>query len=306
MRVEPDTPCKTLHIGNHDIKVGHPERIYFPDHGYSKFQTLGYYASVSALMAQYSKARALVLKRYPEGINTRGFFQKRVGKYFPDWIAQATLPTKDGTLTYALGGNPAAFVWLANLGTIEFHTMLSRADKPNAPDQVIFDLDPPKDYVDDVRLAALGLKAICDDLGLASFVKSTGSRGFHVIVPIARYYDFDQTRSFAKLLAARLMAEQPGKLSLNLKKASRDGHILIDVWRNGYAQTAVAPYSVRARPGAPIALPLHWNDLQSPKVHPRQITIANFARQKEQVRIAWPKKIDPPQRLEKAWKILKS
>ena len=307
-------PAKTLTIDGHKIVIGHPDRVYFPDAGYTKMQTLSYYARVAPLMAQRTKSRPIVLRRYPEeiskdgfladGIGKQGFFQKRVGSYYPDWIPRAVQPISNGTLEYALGGEAAALVWLANLGTIEFHAMLNRADRPNRPDQIIFDLDPPIDYSDGVRLAALGLKAICDDLGLTAFVKSTGSRGFHVIVPIARYYDFDQTRSFAKLLATRLMQKQPGKLSLDMRKASREKRILVDVWRNGYGQTAVAPFSLRARPGAPVAVPLKWSDLQSPEIHPRAVTLGNFAEHEARARCAWPAKLGPSGRIEKAWRAL--
>jgi len=297
-------PLKTLVVDGREIGVGHPDRVYFPDDGFTKFDTLSYYAGVAGQMARYTRARALSLRRYPRGIGQKGFFQKRVGSYFPQWIPRATLPIREGSLEYAVGGDPAALVWLASLGTIEFHAMLGLTDKPHAPDQIIFDLDPPVDYSDDVRLAALGLKAICDDLGLASFVKTTGSRGFHVIVPIARHYDFDQTRAFAKLLAARLCKEQPGKLTLDMRKGKREGRILVDVWRNGYGQTAVAPFSIRARPGAPIAVPHHWDDLKSPDIHPRAITLANFHAHAKKTACAWPQTLGPARRLEKAQKIL--
>ncbi len=298
-------PAKTLTIGGHKIIIGHPDRVYYPDPGYTKFQTLAYYARVAPLIAQRTRARPLALRRYPEGIAGEGFFQKRVGSYFPDWVPRAPLPLiGGGRLDYALGGNAAALVWLANLGTLEFHAMLCRADKPHAADQIIFDLDPPVDYIDDVRLAALGLKQICDDLGLASFVKSTGSRGFHVILPVQRRHDFDDTRSFAKLLAARLMDAMPGKLSLDMRKATREKRILVDVWRNGYGQTAVAPFSLRARPGAPVAGPLKGRDLQSPDIHPRAVTLGSFAKHEARARAAWPAKLGPPSRIEKAWKAL--
>ncbi len=300
-------PAKTLEVAGRKIVIGHPDRVYFPDPGYTKLQTLSYYARVAGLMAQRTRNRPLALRRYPEGIAGEGFFQKRVGSYFPDWIPRAPLPLiGGGTLDYALGGDPAALVWLANLGTIEFHAMLCRADKPHGADQIIFDLDPPEDYVDDVRLAALGLKHICDDLGLTSFVKSTGSRGFHVILPVQRRHDFDDTRSFAKLIAARLMQAMPGKLSLDMRKASREKRILVDVWRNGYGQTAVAPFSLRARPGAPVAVPLTWQDLQTPDVHPRAVTLGNFAEHEAAARAAWPDRLGPPGRIEKAWKALES
>ena len=295
-----------LQVGGREISVGHPDRVYFPQAGLSKLDVLTYYAGAADALARHTARRALSLKRYPRGIGEKGFFQKRVGSYFPDWIPRARLPIAEGTLEYAVGGDPASLVWLADLGTIEFHAMLSRTDRPHVPDQIIFDLDPPEDYTDEVRLAALGLKAICDALGLASFVKSTGSRGFHVIVPIRREHDFDDTRAFAKLLAARLMREQPGRLSLEMHKARRQGRILVDIWRNGYGQTAVAPFSIRARPGAPVAVPRRWDDLATPDIHPRAVTIANFSEQAERWKSAWPARLGPARSIKAAWKRLQA
>lgn len=305
MSAPADQPAVILDVGGREITVGHPDRVYFPQAHFSKLDVLKYYAGAAEALARYTASRALSLRRFPRGITEKGFFQKRVGSYYPDWIPRANLPITDGMLEYAVGGDPASLVWLADLGTIEFHAMLSRTDKPHIADQVIFDLDPPVDYIDDVRLAALGLKAICDDLGLASFVKTTGSRGFHVIVPIKREHDFDDTRTFAKLLAARLMEEQPGRLSLDMRKAKRKERILVDVWRNGYGQTAVAPFSIRARPGAPIAIPHHWDDLKTPDIHPRAVTIANFHQHAARWKAAWPAELGPSRSINAAWKTLR-
>ena len=295
----------TIRIGGHDIKVGHGDRLYYPDAGITKREVMRYVAQAGDGLARYTSDRALALRRYPRGIDQKGFFQKRVGGYFPDWIETAILPTGKGPLEYAVGGDAATFVWLAGLGTIEFHAMLSRVDKPYLPDQIIFDLDPPVDYTDEVRQAALGLKAICDDLGLVSFVKSTGSRGFHIILPIEREHDFDGTRAFAKLVAGRLMQAQPDRLTLDMKKAARDGRILVDVWRNGSGQTAVAPFSLRARPGAPIAVPLRWQDLESPEIHPRGVTLRNFDAHAADCARAWPETLGPARSITPAWQALK-
>lgn len=305
MTDNPQEPTATVHAGGREIAVSHPGRIYFPKDNYTKRDVLEHYARVGEAMAGVTSSRALALRRYPRGIAEKGFFQKRVSSYFPDWVPRASLPISDGVLEYAVGGDAAGLVWLASIGTIEFHAMLSRIDKPHAPDQIIFDIDPPVDYCDEVRLAALGLKAILDDLGLTSFVKSTGSRGFHVIVPVLRRYDFDHTRAFAKRVAARLMEEQPGALTLELRKASRGERILVDVWRNGYGQTAIAPYSLRARHGAPVAVPLGWDELASPDIHPRAVTLANFASHVGAIMAAWPARLGPARPIGAAWKALK-
>lgn len=295
-----------IEVAGRKIEITRPDKIYFPDPGLTKHEVIEHYARAGALMARYTRARALSLRRFPEGIEQEGFFQKRVGSYFPDWLGRAELPIKDGTLTYATGDDPAAIVWLAGIGTIEFHAMLSRVDKPARPDQIIFDIDPPDDYSDEVRQAALGLKALCDELGLTSFVKSTGSRGFHVVLPIAREFGFTETRDLAKRLAARLIARSPDRFSLDMRKAKREGHILIDVWRNGDGQTAVAPFSLRARPGAPVAVPLDWSDLASPDIHPRAVSLRSFARDPAPWASRWPKALGPARSIRPARKTLES
>ncbi|RMD49056.1 MAG: ATP-dependent DNA ligase [Alphaproteobacteria bacterium] len=282
-----------IEIAGRRIELRHPDKIYFPDPGLTKRQVMEHYARVGPAMVRHTRRRALVLRRFPDGIDHEGFFQKRVAAYFPDWIGRAALPTREGTLVYATGDDPAAIVWLAGIGTIEFHAMLSRVDRPDRPDRIVFDIDPPDDYCDDVRRAALALKAICDELGLASFVKSTGSRGFHVIVPILREQGFDETRAFARSLAARLVAAAPERYSLEMRRARRRGRILIDVWRNASGQTAVAPFSLRARPGAPVAVPLAWSDLAEPGFHPRSVTLPDIARDPARWIGRWPATLGP-------------
>ncbi len=285
------TKTVMLEVAGKQIAITHPDKIYFPArNGYqalSKLDLARYCQNAAKALALYSKDRALFLHRFPEGIAAGGFFQKRIKPWFPDWMAHKVLPLKDGTLDYVLGGQEAAFVWLANIGAIELHALLARADKPKRPDMIIFDLDPPVDYTDEVRQTALEIKALCDRLGLGCFVKSTGSRGFHIIIPIARRYTFERTRAYAKAMAGELIQARPDRLSLDMRKAKRSGRILIDVWRNGFGQSAVLPLSVRARPGGPVAVPLRWQDLQDKTIHPRTVTIANFDAHKARAFSAW-------------------
>lgn len=304
MSQRPSTPPVMIKVGGRQIEVSHPDKVYFPDAGITKREVMEHYARVGPAMTRHTAHRALSLKRFPEGIDHEGFFQKRVGSYYPDWIPRAELPIKEGTLTYATGDDAAAIVWMAGLGTIEFHAMLSRVDKPELADQIIFDLDPPEDYTDEVRQTALALKALCDELGLVSFVKSTGSRGFHIVLPIKREYGFDDTRSFAKAVAERLLAERPDRLSLDMRKARREGRILVDVWRNGDGQTAVAPFSLRARPEAPVAVPLDWDDLATPEIHPRAVTLRKLASDPAPWLERWPEALGPATSITPAWEKL--
>ena len=167
-----------------------------------------------------------------------------------------------------LGEKPADLVYLANQACIELHALLSRTGSLHQPDQLIFDLDPPgDDRFGDVRRVALRLRAIlADDLGLTSFVKTTGSRGLHVLVPLNGREDFDAVREFARQVAGVLAAAEPELVTVEQRKDARGDRIYADIMRNGYAQTAVAPYSVRARPGAPVAVPLHWDEVTDPEL----------------------------------------
>lgn len=288
---KPETEANILEVGGHAIRITHADKIMFPATGeyeaLTKLDLARYYQSAAPALARLTAGRAIIMRRYPEGIDHGGFFQKRTQPWFPDWMAHKVLPLKNGTLDYVMGGQAAAFVWLAGIGTIELHALLSRADKPKRPDRIIFDLDPPEDYTDEVRLTALQIRAFCERLGLRSFVKSTGSRGFHIIIPIARRYSFERTRDFAKWMAGEMIKAQPDRLALDMRKARRAGRILIDVWRNGFGQSAVAPFSVRARPGGPIAVPLLWADLQKTDIHPRRVNMANFETRKAKALAAW-------------------
>ena len=245
--------------------------MLFPD-GITKGDLIRYYQEIAGVMLPYLRDRPLSLARYPEGITGERIFQKNVGRHFPDWIPRAEVDKAGGELCQVLAEKPADLVYLANQASIELHALLSRTGALHQPDQLIFDLDPPgDDRFDDVRTVALRLRAILtDDLGLTSFVKTTGSRGLHVEVVLNAQEDFDTVREFARQVAMVLAAAEPGLVTVEPRKAARGDRIYADIMRNGYAQTAVAPYSVRAHPGAPVAVPLHWDEVADPQLSPRR------------------------------------
>ncbi len=273
-----------LRVGRQTVPLSNTGKVLFPD-GITKGDLIRYYQEIAGVMLPYLRDRPLSLARYPEGITGERIFQKNVGRHFPDWIPRAEVDKAGGELCQVLAEKPADLVYLANQASIELHALLSRTGALHQPDQLIFDLDPPgDDRFDDVRTVALRLRAILtDDLGLTSFVKTTGSRGLHVEVVLNAQEDFDTVREFARQVAMVLAAAEPGLVTVEPRKAARGNRIYADIMRNGYAQTAVAPYSVRAHPGAPVAVPLHWDEVADPQLSPRGVTIRTIAARLDQL-----------------------
>lgn len=273
-----------LRVGRQTVPLSNTGKVLFPD-GITKGDLIRYYQETAGVMLPYLRDRPLSLARYPEGITGERIFQKNVGRHFPDWIPRAEVDKAGGELCQVLAEKPADLVYLANQASIELHALLSRTGALHQPDQLIFDLDPPgDDRFDDVRTIALRLRAIlADDLGLTSFVKTTGSRGLHVEVVLNAQEDFDTVREFARQVAMVLAAAEPDLVTIEPRKAARGDRIYADIMRNGYAQTAVAPYSVRAHPGAPVAVPLHWDEVADPQLSPRGVTIRTIAARLDQL-----------------------
>jgi bifunctional non-homologous end joining protein LigD len=214
------------------------------------------------------------LQRFNNGIAGEGFFQKNVAKGVPPWVKRVEVPKKGGSLWHVLANDAATLVWLANQNAITPHVWLSRADRPERPDRMIFDLDPPRD--DEfalVRRTARELGDVLRQAGVQPFAMTTGSRGIHVVVPLRRRYGFDQVRDAAVAVAEQVVERRPRDLTLEFYKRKRDGRLFVDVNRNGYAATAVPPYGVRARPGAPVATPLHWDELSDRRLSAQRWTI---------------------------------
>ena len=251
-----------IQIDGREIKLSRPEKVLFPEDGITKGDLVDYYRRISERMLPHLKGRPLSVERLPDGIGKASFFQKAVPSYFPDWIGRATVAKVGGTVTHPVCDDAATLVYLANQACIVLHPWLSRADKPDRPDQMIFDLDPPQGDNGGVIQAAKDLKDLLDKMGLPAYLKTTGSRGLHVVVPLDRKEDFDSVRTFARAAAETLVTRNPDLYTLEARKVNRGERVYIDINRNAYAQTAVAPYSVRAIAGAPIALPIEWSNLR--------------------------------------------
>jgi bifunctional non-homologous end joining protein LigD len=237
-------------------------------------------------MLPHIAGRPLNLERYPDGIAGPRIIQQRAGTHFPDWIERVTVPKKGGTVTHVVASDAATLVYLADQACITLHAWLSRVDRLDRPDRMIFDLDPSEDAISDLRGPARDVGELLRELGLEPFAMATGSRGYHVVVPLQRRMGFDDVRRFARDVA-RIAVARDASLTLEQRKAARRERTLVDVMRNTYGHTAVAPYSVRARPEAPVATPLRWDELSQPSTRPDRWTLRTIPQRLEDDGDAW-------------------
>lgn len=264
-----------LKVGRTMVELSNTAKVLFPEDGITKGDLVAYYQAVAEAMLPLLRDRPVSMTRFPDGITKNGIVQKNVPAYFPDWITRVRIRKEGGSLHQVVCDKPATIVYLANQACIELHAFLSRLDHIDEPDQLIFDLDPPDgDRFGDVRVCALRLhELLTGELGLPAFVKTTGGRGLHIHVPLNARQDFDRVREFAREAAELLAARSPDLVTTEQRKDKRGPRIYADIMRNAYAQLAVAPYSVRARPGAPVATPLSWDELDDGGLRPGQFTL---------------------------------
>lgn len=258
------------------LELTHLDKVLFPSEGITKGDLINYYREISAFMLPYMKDRPVNMHRFPNGIDAGGFFQQNIQDYFPDWIDRITISKKEGgSTTHLLCNNEATLIYMANLACITPHIWLSRADKLNYPDKMVIDLDPEDDF-EQVRSAAFYIKDASKRLELKPFIMLTGSRGMHVIFPLNRNESFDEVRSFSQEFAKYLVDKNPDLFTIEEHKEKRNGRVFLDTLRNSYGQTSVAPYAVRARPGAPVAAPISWADLEDKEIDSRYYNIRNI------------------------------
>ena len=270
-----------------DGVISHPDKVLFPDDGITKGDVAAYYEAVAPLMLPHLRARPITMERFPSGIGAGGFLQKDVSKGFPDWLERVEVPKKGGSLHHPLVRDARALLWLANQNCITPHVWTSRAPKLYQPDICVFDLDPAADEPDVLRAAALGLRDLLDELQLPSWVKTSGSKGFHILVPLDGEAGFDEVAEFAQVAAAVMVKRDPDHLTLEFSKADRGGRIFVDVGRNGYSATFAAAYALRARPGAPVSAPCTWAELERGDVGPQTFTLRTMAARITEVGDLW-------------------
>jgi len=271
--------AKSVTVGGIRVELSNTGKVLFPDDGVTKGDLIEYYRDTARRMLPYFRDRPVTMMRYPDGITGPRIVQKNVPGYFPGWVSRTEVKKAGGTLQHVLCDKPATLVYLANQACIELHVFLSRTGRLEYPDQLVFDLDPPDSSgFGQARRCALWLRSLLEDeLGLTSYVKTTGGHGLHVHVPLNRQEGFDDVRAFARDAAALLAARHPDVVTVEQRKDKRGGRVYADLMRNAYAQTMVAPYVARGRPGALVATPLHWDEVEDTGLAPDRFSIRTMA-----------------------------
>jgi bifunctional non-homologous end joining protein LigD len=265
----------------HDVKLSSADRVLFPDDGITKGDLFEYYDRVAGAIVPHLKDRPFTMKRWREGLPGGSFFQKQAPKGIPGWIPTREFRTwprggkgESRLVDFPLVNSREALLWMVQMHCIDMNAWYSRVDKPERPDWVLFDLDPPEEdgaFALCIRVAHY-LHDALDELGLESFVKTSGADGIHILAPIARRSTYDETYEFAELLSRELEAAHPGEVTTEWLKRKRAG-VLVDHRQNGHGKTIASVYSVRPKPGAPVSTPLRWGELAE-DVRPRDFTSA--------------------------------
>jgi bifunctional non-homologous end joining protein LigD len=281
-----DSPQK-IKAAKHTVEISSTDKVLFPEDGITKGDLINYYQKIAVTILPYLKDRPLIMNRFPDGIGKQGFFQQEISDYYPDWMARLPVQKANGTTTHVLCQDTASLIYLVNQNCITFHVWMSRQDRLQYPDQLIFDLDPPGDDFASVREAAIILRKFLNELDLDAFLKTTGSRGLHVIVPLDRSQEFTTVRKFARDIAEEISRREPDRLTAEQRIEARKGRILVDYVRNSYGQAAIAAYSVRAKPGAPVAAPLDWDELSNQGLDSHRYNIKNIFARLSQKKDPW-------------------
>jgi bifunctional non-homologous end joining protein LigD len=267
--------------------ITHPEKVMFPDDGITKGDLAAYYEAVAAVTLPHLRGRPVTMERYPAGIGKKGFWQKDVSKGFPDWLERVEVPKKDGVVHHPVITDERSLLWVTNQNTITQHVWGARVPDLDHPDVCVFDLDPSQDDAAAVREAALGVRDLLEELGLPSWVKTSGSKGFHIVVPLDGKSNTHDVASFANTFGKVFVSLAPDHLTQEFAKADRKGRIYMDTGRNGYSATFAAAYTVRAKKGAPVSAPCTWEEIEKGKVEPASFTLRNMPARIKKVGDLW-------------------
>ncbi|HUQ81814.1 MAG TPA: non-homologous end-joining DNA ligase [Gemmatimonadaceae bacterium] len=260
------------------VAITHPEKVMFPDCGITKGEVAAYYERVAPLMVPHLAGRPVTLERFHRGIGEKGFFQKNMTKGAPAWLERVPVPKSDGTVNYAIVTDERGLMWLANQNCITPHVWTSRVPELFHPDLCVFDLDPLEENAAVLRSAVLLLRDMLAEMGCTSWVKTSGSKGFHVVVPLDGKSDCGQVARFAHAVGRAFVQRDPEHLTQEFYKADRGGRILVDTGRNEFGATYAAAYAVRPKPNAPISAPCTWAEIESGEVGPQSFTLRTMAR----------------------------
>lgn len=274
-----------VEIDGRTVEVSSPDKVLLPD-GITKRDLVEHYRRIAPVMVPHVEGRLLTVQRFPDGFDEGGFYQKDTPDHYPGWIERCTVPKEGGEVSHTVVRDGATLVYLANLAAVTLHVSLQTVDHLDRPDRLVFDLDPPEaDGAGPVRFAARATRDVLEEAGLATRLMTTGSKGYHVVVPIRPERPFDEVKALARRCAEVLADRHPDRLTVEQRIAKREGRVFVDFLRNAFSQTAVAPYSVRAKPGGPIATPIDWDELGS--VAPADVTMANLFRRLGQKDDPW-------------------
>ncbi len=274
-------------FGKITVETSNEDKVLFKDSGVTKDDLIDYYRRIADVMLDHVKGRPVTMQRLPDGLGGKEFYQRKRSDYFPKWLKGVTLKKEGGTVRHVVCEKTADLVYLADQACITFHAMLCKHDRPRRPDRMIFDIDPPGDRFKAACETARALREIVEEAGLVPHVMTTGSTGLHVVVPIRRGPTFDTTRKLADHIAELAVELDPDNRTTEQRKNKRGGRVFIDVNRNAYAQSGVAPYSVRAKVGAPVATPLDWDELGGKGLSSAKYDIKSLFRRLSQREDPW-------------------
>jgi bifunctional non-homologous end joining protein LigD len=261
-----------MDFGDIQVALTHVDRVVFPADGIQKGEVIAYYRDVAGVMLPELRRRALTIERFTKSIDAGGFYQKHAPKHYPAWIDRIELRGKTPVI-YPICDSAAALVYLANQGAVTFHVMTSRAEAPEEPDEIVFDLDPPEGGFELVRRVARLVHELLEAIALPSFVKTTGSKGLHVVAPLDGAEHVRVIMRLAEAITTRLCRQHPDLITTEFYKADRKGRLFFDTMRNTPGATMVAPYSLRPRAGAPVSAPIEWRDVDDPALRADGITL---------------------------------
>jgi len=267
--------------------ITHPDKVLFPEDGITKGELAAYYEAIAPVMLPHIRARPVTMERYHRGIGEKGFFQKNVSKGFPEWLERVEVPKKGGTVHYPLVCDTRSLLWLANQNCITPHVWTSRTPNLYYPDLCVFDLDPMRDEPEVLRAAAVGLHDLLLELELESWVKTSGSKGFHIVVPLDGKKHVGEVARFGDAVGRLLVERNPEHLTQEFAKVDRVGRIYVDTGRNGFGATFAAVYAVRAKPGAPVSAPCTWEELARGDAGPTTFRLRGMASRINDVGDLW-------------------
>jgi bifunctional non-homologous end joining protein LigD len=268
--------------------ITHPEKVLFPDDGITKGELAAYYETIAPAMLPHISGRPVTMERFPSGIGNKGFIQKDVSKGFPEWLERVEVPKKGGTVRHALVTDTRSLLWVVNQNTITPHVWTSRVPNLYQADICVFDLDPATDDdAENLRNAAIALRDLLQELGRRSWIKTSGSKGFHIVVPMEKGTAKGAAARLANRVGRQLVERDPDHLTQEFSKVDRAGRIYVDTGRNGYSATFAAAYAVRPKPGAPVSAPCTWDEVESGAVGPRTFTLRTMPERVAQVGELW-------------------